>query len=727
MEISEEATLKKKPSASPTRRIFTFLSQHREWLITLLGVLGLMLFIGFYDRAFPSAAIDLSLSRAEITERAEAYMTSLGYELNDYKYALTFGRGGWASLYLQRTLGIPETNRLIQETDLPVWYWRSRWFRPLQKEAYALYLDPQGEVVGLSHVVLEDAPGASLSQKEARVLAQTYLEDDRGWDLADWEAVSSSSEEKPGGRVDHRFSWKQRAWDVGDSQLRLSVTVRGDEIGYYDHWLKVPESFQRRFTEKQNIAGFIDSVSYMGSIVLAGALFVLALWKAHWQIAPSFKRALWPALAAAAVVIAANLNALPLAKSWYNTTQDYGLFWINQLLFTLADALFYGSFIFILWLIGQWLSKRVWPRQDRILARRGDRWRHLARSGWRGLMLSWMSGGYLVLFYLLATQILGGWSPMSPAYTSAYATPLPFLGALRSGLIPALSEELMWRLVLISGLLWFFQTFTRFPKGVRVALALLIPGALWGFAHSTYIRDPITFRGIELTLAAVFFDGLFFLHFDLMTTIVAHFAFNAGLGAIPLLRSGEPYFVASGVVVFLAMLAPTLPYVVMESLRRLRGESREKVEPRIVPAELSDREGLEALPASEVDWSGLLDDPKAVVLCLKSEDAVVGAAAGRMTGETKGRVSTIFVDSAWRRRYWGSDLLVALREELRARGAETIRTQVDVENKTARRFLVSRLWTERQIVFQWPPKPRTLPGWRELWEKILPGGGRSGS
>jgi membrane protease YdiL (CAAX protease family) len=650
-------------------------------------------------------------------------MSELGHELDGYKYALTFSQGRWASFYLQRTLGIPETNRLIKETHLPIWYWRSRWFRPLQKEAFALYLDPQGEVVGFSHTLLEDATGASLSQTDARALARTYLEEDCGWNLTEWEAVSASSEEKPGGRVDHEFSWKKRDWAVGESQLRLSVTVQGDDIGYYDYWLRVPESFRRQFAEKQNIAGFIDSVSYLSSMVLAAALFILVLWKAHGQIAPSFKRAVWPALAAGIVIIAARLNSLSLAKAWYDTTQDYGLFWVNQLIFVVAEAAFYGSFIFILWFAGQWLSKRVWPRQDRILPRRGNRWRHLARSGWRGLMLSWMSAGYLVLFYLVATQLLGGWSPMSPEYTSSYATPLPFLGALRSGLIPALSEELLWRLLLISGLLWFLRTFTGLPKGVRVAVALVIPGALWGFAHSTYIRDPITFRGIELTIAAVIFDGFFFLTFDLMTTMVAHFAFNAGLGAIPLLRSGEPYFVLSGVVVLLAMLVPMVPYAVLEIRRRLRSESRDEAEPQIALATLQDQDALETLPLSDVEWPALLENPEAVVLCLRIGEELIGAAAGRITEDTEGVLETVYVDPAWRRRYWGSDLLVALQQELRGQGAQVIQCRLDVADKTARRFIVSRLWTEREIIFQWPPKPRDLPDWREVLHKIIPGSG----
>ena len=147
-------------------------SRRTERLITLIGLLSLLLFLVFYDSAFPSAAIDLALSRAEITRHAKAYLQDQGFEVEGYEFALAFTGNGWASYYLQLTLGIPGTNQLIRETGIPVWYWRARWFRPLQKEEFRVYLSPEGEVVALSHTLLEDAPGESLSQEEARALAQ---------------------------------------------------------------------------------------------------------------------------------------------------------------------------------------------------------------------------------------------------------------------------------------------------------------------------------------------------------------------------------------------------------------------------------------------------------------------------------------------------------------------------------------------------------------------------
>jgi hypothetical protein len=74
-------------------------------LIVALGLSGLILLLVFYDQAFPTAAIDLSLSRAEIAQRAQAYLEERGYDTSGYKFALTFGEDSWASYYLQRTLG----------------------------------------------------------------------------------------------------------------------------------------------------------------------------------------------------------------------------------------------------------------------------------------------------------------------------------------------------------------------------------------------------------------------------------------------------------------------------------------------------------------------------------------------------------------------------------------------------------------------------------------------
>jgi hypothetical protein len=691
----------------PTRRLDVW--------ITLLGLFGLLIFLGFYHQAFPSAAIDLDLSRAEITQRARDYLEAQGYDLQETKLAVSLEQDWGASVYLQQTLGVPGTNQLIQSEDLPIWFWRARWFRPLQKEEFSVYLATGGDVVAFVHSILEDAPGAALAQDQARTLAEEYLVSDRGWVLDDWEPVSASSEEQPGGRMDHHFEWKRRDFSVGEGDLRLAVRVRGDQVGSYDYWLRVPETFRRHYSEQRNQAGFFNNLAFYAGAAFFGLAALLAYLIAVWRGRFPWHIGLIPALAVATVSLLAGLNYLPLSKTGYSTTQDYTLFWLENLIGLLSSAVLSGLIVFILWGGGQYLSRTRWSRRNKILprsetlpARRDDRWGILARSSWRGLMLGGLLGGYVVAFYLVATRLFGGWTPMGAPHTSLYATPFPFLGPLRSGLVPAMEEELLFRLVAIPLLLLL----TR-----RRLLALVVPGLIWAFAHLAYVRDPFYLRGIELTLVAIIF-GWFFLRFDLTTTIVAHYAFNAGLGALPLLGSGEPYFVQSGLIVVATMLAPIVPGLLRGLWRRLPGQAPDKVTPRVTVATSKSLPGLSALPIDHHDWVALIHDPEAVVVCLRAGDQIIGTAVGRMDPTRLAQVPTVYVVPAWRRRYWGSALVDAVCTLLRRKGAESVAIQVTPGDHRTTAFWVSQGWGTAAKTLSRTLQPRPRPTWRNLPARV---------
>ncbi len=291
------------------------------WL-TFFGIASLVFFLAFYDQAFPTAALDLSRSRAEIAAAAQAYAADQGYDLQDYEFVLSFQQDSSASYYLQRILGIPETNRLIREEALPVWYWQARWFRPLQKEEFGVSLATDGRVIGFSHRILESDPGADLSQEQAHEMAETYLREECGWDLADWEEISASSETRPGGRVDHTFTWRRRVWSVGESELRLSVTVQGDTVGNYDYWVKTPETFWRNFSQRYQVASFISGASLFLGMLIIGGILVLAASQRGKLASLDLSFARFPALLVAGVALASGLNTLSLAKAGYGTTTD---------------------------------------------------------------------------------------------------------------------------------------------------------------------------------------------------------------------------------------------------------------------------------------------------------------------------------------------------------------------------------------------------------------------
>jgi GNAT superfamily N-acetyltransferase len=669
-------------------------SKYLDIALTVLGVAGLILFLAFYDQAFPSAALDLELSRQEVAEQATAYMHQLGHDLSGYESAIIFREAWMPSFYLQRTLGIPRTNTLAREQGLPLWFWQVRWFKPLQQEEFGLSLMPDGTVVAMTHTLPEDAPGLNLPQGEARTLAELYLTRDRGWDLGDWELVTASTETRPGGRADHHFEWRRTDWSIGDSELRLAVDVLGDSAGGYGYWLDVPEAFERHFWEQQDRAGFINNLSYYLGLGLFGGAAVLFYFLGHRRGVFTWHEGVKAGVLVGGVFLLAALNRLPLSKGSYGTTQDYAVFWVNELAGILIGAVSLTGAVTVLWAGGRYLARKVWPRQDRLLPRSDDRWTALSRSTWRGLMLGCLGAGYVVLFYLVATQVLGGWTPMGAPDVNLYATPLPFLGPLADGVIPAVTEEFLFRLVGI-GVAWAIVR--------RRWLAVLVPGVLWAFAHLGYVRDPIYLRGIEVTITALLY-GYLFLRFGLVTTIVAHLAYNAGLTALPLLRSEQPYFVASGALVLLGLLVPLIPGTVRLARQRLRGAPAAP-QPTIRPATGQDLPALSDLSVGGAHWIEWLEDPAVSVLCLQAEGRIVGAATGRMKADGPGNVSLLYVAPGWRRRYWGSRLAQALYDRLRERGAPSVLVTIGSGEWTLARFWDAQGWKASATTYEGRPAP----------------------
>jgi membrane protease YdiL (CAAX protease family)/GNAT superfamily N-acetyltransferase len=677
-------------------------SRRFDVLLTLFGLLGIALFLLLYDAAFPDAAIDLTLSRDQIAQRANAYLKLQGYDVDGYEFVVDFNQSSWASIYLQRTLGVAETNRLVKAERLPIWTWNARWFKPQQQEEFSLELMPDGEVIGFSHTIPESAPGAALDQDEARAIAEKYLTVDRQLNLSDLEETSASSNELPSGRVDHHFEWKRRNFTAGDGDLRRAISVQGDRVGSYAYWLRVPEAFQRDFSAQRNIAGYINSTAFFTGFALFTAIAFGTLIIGGLRGTIEWRKALFPALLVGGIALLSGLNYLPLYKANYSTTNNYVLFWLGNIVNILFNAVYEFVFVAVLWLGGTYLARQRWPRQSKILPR-GDKWLTRSLYGWRGLMLGGVSFGYVTLFYLIAVRFFNGWTPLDAPGGYAVATPFPFLGPLAIGIIPATTEELMFRLVGVTAILLALK---------KRWLALLIPGALWAFAHTGYLTDPIILRGVELTIEAVLL-GLFFLRFGVFITIMSHFVYNAGLGALPLLRSSDPYLVLSGLIVIAAMFAPIIPGVIVW-LRRRAHPIAPVATPQIDLATVDDVDRLTALAIENTDWSTLLNDPAVIVVCARTSPQIVGVAAGKIDDDTT-RILTTYVDPQWRRQYLGSELIDRLMAVLCERGAKSVQATVAARDDRGIGFFASQGWRQRVRVYSRSLLPEEKPkGWRNV-------------
>ncbi len=676
----------------------------RRWtvdsILLALGAIGLCLALAFYDSAFPSASIDFKVSRAEVFQIAEDYLRSHGYDLSDYDHGIVFAQRTWTSYYLERMLGVKKTNELIREGTIPMWYWYVRWFKPLQKEEFKVFVTPEGEILGFEHVIPEDAEGADLTDDEALEIATRFLSEEQGIDFDDYE-LQSSTEDKKKNRTDHYFVWKKRGSEIKEGDLRLNATVLGGSVGGFNRWFKVPERFFRSFNEERSRADLLATVSYMlGQLLAGGALIVFLI---------GFKRGTlkWkgPLILGAIIGLIEVLNTVnhfPIAKVYYDTSESYLIFLGRRLLSSMGGAISTALLIALLGVSGERAARWAWGRKNKILNWRGDLWVSLATSCWRGLLIALMGAGYGVGFYLIARRF-GAWSPMEAEYSNLYSTPMPFLAPLLAGAGAAIVEECLFRLFSISIL----------AKLTRSRLvALLVPALIWGFAHSGWLTKPIYLRGIEVTLSGLFM-GWIFLRFDLVTTVVAHYSINAVVIGLPLIRSENPYFFLSGVIVMGMMAIPLIPGAYRLLRLRLSGAELE-VSPFILEAGLDDIEGIVELQGGRLppflppgsDAEGLraelkeaIESPDFGVFCLKVGGRVVGYIIGGSEGE-RGRILDVFVAEGFRRRYYGSDLCSVLVGWFQRRGLKEVEVIVDARDKAALAFWSAQNLSPLRVVYR---------------------------
>ena len=142
------------------------------------GIVGLLFAHKYFFQAFPEAAVNFQVSREEALARARKFVTGLGENLSGYKSSIIFDVDEDSKVYLERQLGLREANRLMS-SELNIWYWEVRFFKPLQEEEFEVRVNPAGQIVGYDHKIEEARAGASLERRTAQSAAQDYLGEKR--------------------------------------------------------------------------------------------------------------------------------------------------------------------------------------------------------------------------------------------------------------------------------------------------------------------------------------------------------------------------------------------------------------------------------------------------------------------------------------------------------------------------------------------------------------------
>ena len=155
-------------------------------------------------------------------------MDSLGENISGYQSAIVFDVDDNAKTYLEREVGLQQANQLMS-SQLNIWYWDVRFFRPEQEEEFDVRVSPSGNIVGYEHKIEEARAGASLERAAAQATAQNFLRAKMSVDLSKWDFLpeEANSNKRPN-RLDWSFTWEKHGFRAKDAPYRLQATLKGD-------------------------------------------------------------------------------------------------------------------------------------------------------------------------------------------------------------------------------------------------------------------------------------------------------------------------------------------------------------------------------------------------------------------------------------------------------------------------------------------------------------------
>ncbi len=384
-------------------------------------------------------------------------MAGMGENVAGYQSSIVFDVDENGKTYLERQLGLQQANQLMS-TQLDIWYWDVRFFKPQQEEEFGVRVSPAGKIVGYGHTIEEARAGASLDRAVAQSKAQDFLTGKLGIDLGAWTFLpeEANSDKRPN-RLDWSFTWEKKDFRAADAPYRLHVDLQGADIGGSDESLRVPEQWKRDFAKlRSGNDTLAEAFTIPYILILAIAIRIgIVLTK---QGRTTWRGALIVTGVAALLLFLQNLNGWPLWNASYDTNSAYSSFIALKIGSALLISVLTAITILVL-PAAEPMYRESQPKQlqlAKVLTLRGLRSKEFFAAAVVRLSFAAAHIGYVVGFYVFATH-LGAWAPQEINYEESVNTLFPWISGAAIGLLASTNEEFTFRLFAIP----FFKRLTK--------------------------------------------------------------------------------------------------------------------------------------------------------------------------------------------------------------------------------------------------------------------------
>ncbi len=535
VEAETQAAPLEVPSLSPRRR--------RLALAAVLVSAGLALIPAYRF----GKGIKLGATRAQAEQAGLQFLRGQGVNVASFHHVAWLDENvdSLALRYLLQRRSVEQSDRIYrQATRLELW--EVRFFRPLHREEYRVFVDAtDGKVFDFQHLLNQDAPGASLTPAEAESLAEQFLKN-QGYNLAGF-ALQNSEAKKRKAREDYTLTWQAKAGDprnVGQAHYRIEVKIAGNQVTWVSRYFKLPETWVRRREASRLANTLLLALSGLLSLGLAGGFIFLFVRQVR------AGKILWRRAAAPGIILFVTaalmeLNRLPVIFQGYATSTSLASFWIEVAASLAVVPLLIGL---VGWLVAG-LAASLYPTAWQVI-------RAPTRRAWR------RDAGLAIIVSLAAAAALGKLSTLFSDRFHAFAPVsigllpsqmdsfFPAAGSFLTAVTVAIFATASAGLLLYAVLLGWRRRAWWFWAGWLLVIVALGPSS----AHS--VREYLAgwvLNAVPLAVAAVLV-GLFF-RCNVLAYIGAAFTLAVAQPVVALLSQPAPFFRWNGLILTVLSLA----------------------------------------------------------------------------------------------------------------------------------------------------------------------------
>lgn len=512
-----------------------------------------------FSQAFPVVNLDLKMDRSGALARSQELASRFAWGPADYQQAASFSLDRRVQNFVELEAGGTDAfSSMLQDGLYSPFTWRVRHFKEGETRETLVRFTEAGKPYGFAEKLAEDMPGLSLTREAALDIAETSASEDWELDLSEYNLVEESQENRPAGRADHTFVYERTDVQLGEGRYRLRLVVGGNRLTELTHFIKIPESFSRRYEEMRSANNTIAAVAQIAVLVLyliggciIGLFFLL---RQRWVI---WRAALFWGLLIAFLQFLSGINALPLAWMGYDTALSSQNFLFQQLIQQLALFLALAVLLTLTFMGAESLSRKAFPGHVQL-------WRIWSKDvasspailgqtmlGYLGVSIFF---AYEVALYFLTQKHLGWWAPSSSLFEpDTLATYFPWLTSIANSAQAGFWEECLFRAVPIAGAALLGQRFGY--RKIWIVAAIILQAVIFGAGHANYPAQPAYARVAELVIPSLAW-GLVYLGFGLLPAIVMHFAYDVVWFALPLFVASSPGIWVDRILVIILTMIP---------------------------------------------------------------------------------------------------------------------------------------------------------------------------